>query len=165
MIRGRLRADTVEKVSAKEMWNWILNKRIQGNGFLNQDCALAPDLESTLLRDSCKFLFRQYRPLPDIGSAQRLRHGRLTMYPRKTIFWEVDTTCRLHPSGYGERIAAFHSLCPNEGSATQALAPPVSFKQRIKICATSAMPKLWQVHCVRRSPPRVSRSPSAKASN
>lgn len=27
---------------------------------------------------------------------------------------QVDTTCCLRPSGYGERIATFHSLCPNE---------------------------------------------------
>ena len=33
--------------------------------FLNQDCALAPDLESMLRRDSCKLLFRQHRPKGD----------------------------------------------------------------------------------------------------
>jgi hypothetical protein len=33
--------------------------------FLNQDCALAPDLESMLRRDSCKLLFRQHRPTAD----------------------------------------------------------------------------------------------------
>ena len=44
------------------------------------------------------------------------------------IFSLVDTTCRLRPSGYGERIAAFHGLghspfARTNGSATQALAP------------------------------------------
>jgi hypothetical protein len=28
------------------------------------------------------------------------------------IFLAVDATCRLHPSGYGERITAFHSPLP-----------------------------------------------------
>src|ERR1700730_7292719 len=28
------------------------------------------------------------------------------------MFLAVDTTCRLRPSGYGERIAAFHSPLP-----------------------------------------------------
>src|SRR6267142_4672044 len=34
--------------------------------FLNQDCALAPDLESMLSRDSCKLLFRQHRPQAEL---------------------------------------------------------------------------------------------------
>src|SRR5262245_57517639 len=65
------RVDTVEKVSAKEMWNWILKQTNPGKWILNQDCALAADLESTLLRDSCKFFFRQYRSCVDGAHGSR----------------------------------------------------------------------------------------------
>jgi hypothetical protein len=41
----------------------IRNERIQVMEFLNQDCALAPDLESMLPRDPRKILFRQHRSI------------------------------------------------------------------------------------------------------
>ena len=53
--------DAVEKVTAKKPWIRIWKKRIQKNGFLNQDCVLAPDLESIFLESLLKILFRQHR--------------------------------------------------------------------------------------------------------
>src|SRR5262245_9576727 len=44
----------------------IRNDRIGANGFLNQRCALAPDLESILRARMSKIVFRQHRPTADI---------------------------------------------------------------------------------------------------
>src|SRR5262245_62098129 len=44
----------------------IRNDRIGANGFLNQRCALAPDLESILRARMSKIVFRQHRPAADI---------------------------------------------------------------------------------------------------
>jgi hypothetical protein len=41
------------------------NNRIGANGFLNQRCALAPDLESILRARMSKIVFRQHRPVAD----------------------------------------------------------------------------------------------------
>src|SRR5712691_3368603 len=45
----------------------IRNNRIEANGFLNQRCALAPDLESILRTRMSKIVFRQYRPQTAVG--------------------------------------------------------------------------------------------------
>jgi len=47
----------VEKVSARECEIEILNKGIQVNDYLNQDCLFVFDLESILLRDARKIPF------------------------------------------------------------------------------------------------------------
>src|SRR5262245_41835123 len=44
----------------------IRNDRIGANGFLNQRCALAPDLESILRARMSKIVFRQHRSKGDI---------------------------------------------------------------------------------------------------
>jgi hypothetical protein len=46
----------------------------------------------------------------------------------------------------------FMAFARTNGSATQALAPPVSFKQRIKTCATSATLRSWRTPCALPSP-------------
>jgi len=43
------------------------NNRIGTNGFLNQHCALAPDLESMLLARMRKIFLQQYLPKADIS--------------------------------------------------------------------------------------------------
>jgi hypothetical protein len=43
------------------------NNRIGTNGFLNQYCALAPDLESMLLARTRKILLQQYLQLTDFS--------------------------------------------------------------------------------------------------
>src|SRR5713226_4940655 len=47
----------------------IGNNRIGANGFLNQRCALAPDLESILRARVSKIVFQQHRPFADMGLA------------------------------------------------------------------------------------------------
>src|SRR5258708_6735361 len=52
--RGRYCRKSPRKRNVKlEMWN----EQIHVHGVLIQDCAFVPDLESMLLRDSCKFFF------------------------------------------------------------------------------------------------------------
>src|SRR5207247_963476 len=43
----------------------IRNNRIGANGFLNQRCALTPDLESILRTQTDKIVLQQNLPLPD----------------------------------------------------------------------------------------------------
>jgi hypothetical protein len=52
------------------------------------------------------------------------------------------------PFGTVNVSQSFIAFVRTNGSATQALAPPVSFKQRIDGCATSATPKRWPARCV-----------------
>jgi hypothetical protein len=56
-------ADCVAKVA--EGWA-VSNYRIAVNSFLNQRCAGAPDLESTLLARALKILLQQYRHKCDV---------------------------------------------------------------------------------------------------
>jgi hypothetical protein len=85
--------------------------------------------------------------MSDLLAASMTAHDPLRSWPRVAVrqsmvdtdpsvrhsIFRVDTTCRLQPYGFGERIAAFHRpLHPNDGSATQALMPPLSFEQRMQ---------------------------------
>ena len=59
----------------------IRNNRIEGNRFLNQRCALAPDLESILRAPMSKILFQQHRSLADIPTPTDDSVTRLDYFP------------------------------------------------------------------------------------
>src|SRR5262245_63233 len=70
----------------------IRNDRFRANGFLNQRCALAPDLESILRARMSKIVFRQHRPNPDIGrgiAKRPIAYGR--SLHRATTRWRNGT--------------------------------------------------------------------------
>ena len=51
------------------------NNRIGRSGFLNQSCALAPDVESTLLALALKIVLQQYLPFSELCAAKKLFGG------------------------------------------------------------------------------------------
>src|SRR5262245_36380446 len=69
----------------------IRNDRIGANGFLNQRCALAPDLESILRARMSKIVFRQHRPKADQG----LRHDGSSLLPHDSEQPAFARTCNL----------------------------------------------------------------------
>src|SRR5262245_27535512 len=71
----------------------------------------------------------------------------------------VDTTCRLRPTGYGERIEPRSGapFAAANGSVTQATDVPVLPPAEDEPCETIVMPRPWRRRCVRHS--RRSRFP------
>jgi hypothetical protein len=59
----RFRGDCVAKVTAER----LCNNRIGANGFLNQRCALTPDLESILRAGTGKIVLQHNLPEADIS--------------------------------------------------------------------------------------------------
>ena len=99
-------------------------------------------------------------PGSDIAVHRRSRDKRLTPPLRQVIFWVGRYDLLLAPpEGTVNVSEPFSTLCPNERVSNASPGTPVSLKQRIKICATSATPKPWRTPCGRLSPQRVSRLP------
>ena len=63
--RSRLRQILLQKSPQRSCKRKIRNNGIGTNGFLNQRCALAPDLESILRARMSKIVFQQYRSKPE----------------------------------------------------------------------------------------------------
>jgi len=59
LVNVRFAPDCVAKLDEKQRTD---NNRIGTNAFLNQYCALPPDLESMLLTWAHKIVLQQYRP-------------------------------------------------------------------------------------------------------
>ena len=70
----------------------IRNNRIGATEFLNQRCAMAPDLESILRAHMSKIVFRQHRPGADSEEVPAL------MLPIRFMLVQDsdDLACRLH---------------------------------------------------------------------
>jgi hypothetical protein len=65
---GQVLADIVAKVTAERSESTNAQQTKPTNGFLDQHCALASDLESMLLAGTPKMLLQQYLPKADFPS-------------------------------------------------------------------------------------------------
>jgi hypothetical protein len=77
----------------------------------------------------------------------------------------VDTTCCLRPSRYGERIAAFHDLCPNERVSNASPGTSCFVQAKDQDMRDFRDSKAMGTPYVRPSPRKGTRSRTAKASN
>src|SRR5207248_10660240 len=60
----------------------IRNNRIGANGFLNQRCALTPDLESILRTQTGKILLQQNLPKPDVPAVNSFQRNNCKLASR-----------------------------------------------------------------------------------
>src|SRR5205807_10465227 len=69
---GRSKPIVLQKSSLRGCRIKICNNRIGANGFLNQRCALTPDLESILRAWTGKIVLQHNRPREDIRSGTKV---------------------------------------------------------------------------------------------